>query len=109
MQISAKYPIMQQSVALFMVGFIYSLISKGLSLKEKTGIFGDSYDMWMKIDPHLLLFTMLPALLAGDAMTIDTSVAKRVYLQCLYLAGPGVLVNAFLFAGFLRYWFPSWP
>ena len=32
----------------------------------------------MAIDPHALLFALLPALLAGDAMTIDTQVAKRV-------------------------------
>merc|ERR1719426_221463 len=32
---------------------------------------------------------------------IDTSVAKRVYLQCLYLAGPGVLFGAFGTCGFL--------
>eukprot|EP00971_Amphidinium_carterae_P095820 1896225-Amphidinium_carterae.1 len=44
-------------------------------VKGEVGVFGQSYDMWMQIDPHLLLFTLLPALLAGDAMTIDTSVA----------------------------------
>merc|ERR1719487_17218 len=51
--------------------------------------------MWMQIDPHLLLFSMLPALLAGDAMTIDTSVARSVAKQCMFLAGPGVLFGAF--------------
>jgi NhaP-type Na+/H+ or K+/H+ antiporter len=61
--------------------------------------------MWMDIDPHLLLFTMLPTLLAGDAMTIDTSVAKRVGKQCMYLAGPGVIIAAGLCALFLMAWF----
>merc|ERR1719502_264044 len=75
---------------------------EGLELKKETGVLGDSYEMWMHIDPHLLMFTLLPALLAGDAMTIDTSVAKRVAYQCLYLAGPGVLICAFATAGFLR-------
>ena len=40
--------------------------------------------------PHLLLFTMLPPLIAGDAMTMDTAVARKVCKQWLYLAGPGV-------------------
>ena len=31
----------------------------------------------------------------GDAMAIDTSVAKRVSGQCLWLAGPGVLLGPF--------------
>merc|ERR1719453_1486205 len=70
-------------------------------LRYKIGKWGDSYNMWMDIDPHLLLFTLLPALLAGDAMTIDTSVAKRVAKQCMYLAGPGVAIGAFCTAFFL--------
>merc|ERR1719399_475986 len=106
MQLSAKYPILQQTIVLFVIGFIGSLILKNKyggdeEFYNKLGVWGDSYKMWMGIDPHLLLFTLLPALLAGDAMTIDTSVAKRVGLQCLYLAGPGVLIGGFATAGFL--------
>jgi len=104
MQISEKYPVMQTTVVLFVIGFIVSLVFKGLNFKEKMGVWGDSYDMWMQIDPHLLLFTLLPALLAGDAMTIDTSVARRVGMQCLYLAGPGVLIGASLTACFLSFY-----
>merc|ERR1719326_675213 len=48
---------------------------------------------------------MLPTLLAGDAMTIDTTVARRVGKQCMFLAGPGVLINAFVAAVFLKYYF----
>jgi NhaP-type Na+/H+ or K+/H+ antiporter len=73
--------------------------SKGV---DDIGEFGTSYNMWMGIEPHLLLFTLLPPLLAGDAMTIDTTVAKRVAYQCLYLAGPGVLAQAFAVAGILK-------
>merc|ERR1719326_956090 len=48
---------------------------------------------------------MLPTLLAGDAMTIDTTVARRVGKQCMFLAGPGVLINAFVAALFIKYYF----
>lgn len=98
---------MQQTVVLFVLGLLYSLIFEGLRFHKHAGVFGVSYVMWMDIDPHLLLFTLLPALLAGDAMTIDTSVAKRVCNQCLFLAGPGVLFNAFVVAGFLM-WYLDW-
>ena len=37
----------------------------GFDLYKDLGIFGDSFSMWLSIDPHLLLFTMLPTLLAG--------------------------------------------
>mmetsp|Transcript_11802 Transcript_11802/g.33365 ORF Transcript_11802/g.33365 Transcript_11802/m.33365 type:complete len:1161 (+) Transcript_11802:66-3548(+) len=101
---------MQQTVALFFLGVVCSLIFDGLELSEKIGVFGESYDMWMDIDPHLLLLSMLPLLLTGDAMTIDTSVARRVSYQCMYLAGPGVLVSAFATALFLWWYLPyEWP
>jgi NhaP-type Na+/H+ or K+/H+ antiporter len=70
---------------------------------SKGAVFGGSYYMWMHVDPHLLLFTLLPALLAGDAMTIDTSVAKRVMYQCMYLASFGVVFGAFVTAIVLRF------
>lgn len=101
MQLSARFPILQQTIVLFVIGFIISLVMKGLDVKDKLAIWGESYEMWMDIDPHLMLFTLLPALLAGDAMTIDTSVAKRVGCQCLYLAGPGVIFGGFATAFFL--------
>lgn len=100
---------MQVTVVLFMVGLITSIILEGLELYESFGIFGDSYKMWLDIDPHLLLFTMLPVLLAGDAMTIDTQIANRVALQCLYLAGPGVIFCSFATAAFLTFYLDwSW-
>merc|ERR1719482_36423 len=36
-------------------------------------------------------------------MTIDTSIAKRVGLQCVWLAGPGVLIGGFGTAAFLKF------
>jgi NhaP-type Na+/H+ or K+/H+ antiporter len=99
---------LQQTVCLFVLGVLYSLVQEGLNLKEHLGVFGRSYAMWMDIDPHLLLFTLLPALLAGDAMTIDTSVARSVAKQCLFLAGPGVLFGSFATALFLYWFIPDW-
>lgn len=107
MHLSSLFHEMQETVTVFILGVLFSLVFEGLKLKDNSGVFGHSYIMWMDIDPHLLLFTLLPALLAGDAMTIDTTVAKRVAYQCLYLAGPGVLINAFLSAGFLM-WYLDW-
>mmetsp|Transcript_28634 Transcript_28634/g.72439 ORF Transcript_28634/g.72439 Transcript_28634/m.72439 type:complete len:970 (-) Transcript_28634:251-3160(-) len=70
-----------------------------------------SYTSWAGIDPHLLLFTFLPPLLFGDAMTIDMHVARRTIRQCLILAVPGVIIGAFATAAVLRYVLPygwSW-
>jgi len=101
MHFNSYFHVLQQTVMLFLLGMCVSFIAEGLEVKGEVGVFGQSYDMWMQIDPHLLLFTLLPALLAGDAMTIDTSVARRVAYQCLYLAGPGLIANALLIAWFI--------
>jgi len=101
-----KFHGMQQTVMLFSLGVIYSLVQTGiteLGWHDDLGVLGRSYDMWMQIDPHLLLFTMLPPLLTGDAMTIDTAVARRVASGCIFLAGPGVMANAFLASAYLRF------
>jgi NhaP-type Na+/H+ or K+/H+ antiporter len=98
-----QFESMPQTVVLFLMGIIVSVLMQehGGNLAAHLGKFGESFNMWMLIDPHLLLFTLLPGLLTGDAMTIDTAVARRVAKQCLYLAGPGVIINSFLTAAFL--------
>jgi NhaP-type Na+/H+ or K+/H+ antiporter len=60
----------------------------------------------MGINPHLLLVIFLPPLLFGDAMNIDTFVARRTAGQCLLLAGPGVVIGAFATGALLYYLLP---
>mmetsp|Transcript_28786 Transcript_28786/g.53981 ORF Transcript_28786/g.53981 Transcript_28786/m.53981 type:complete len:1236 (-) Transcript_28786:77-3784(-) len=86
------------TVVLYLLGLVYSLVLEGMHADEELGVLGRSYNMWMQIDPQLLLFTMLPALLTGQTMNIDTDVVKRCANQCVCLAGPGVVINGFLTA-----------
>jgi sodium/hydrogen exchanger 10/11 len=96
------------TVVLFVLGVCCALLYHALGDNASSlGAFGRSYEMWMGIEPHLLMFVMLPVLLTGDAMTIDTAVAKRVACQCVYLAGPGVAAGALLTASFL-YLYLQW-
>eukprot|EP00929_Paragymnodinium_shiwhaense_P123099 TRINITY_DN9657_c0_g2_i1.p1 TRINITY_DN9657_c0_g2~~TRINITY_DN9657_c0_g2_i1.p1 ORF type:complete len:1181 (+),score=264.47 TRINITY_DN9657_c0_g2_i1:100-3642(+) len=100
---------LQQTVALFCLGMVLSLVRYVSGFDDpgvKQGVIGRSYNMWMEIDPHMMLQTLLPALLAGDAMSIDTAVAGKVAKQCLYLAGPGVLIQALLAGSFLYTYLP---
>jgi sodium/hydrogen exchanger 10/11 len=103
-----KYHAMQETVGFFVVGMVFSLVIECAGITDDIGEFGLAYSMWLGIEPHLLLFTLLPPLLAGDAMTIDTTVAKRVAYQCLWLAGPGVLIQAFAVAGILSVYLEGW-
>jgi NhaP-type Na+/H+ or K+/H+ antiporter len=108
MHLNSKFHGLQQTVALFIIGMAFSLVVELFDLQEDLGVFGASYGMWLSIDPHLMLGTLLPALLAGDAMTIDTTVARRVGYQCLWLAGPGVVIQACLVATFLYAYKSDW-
>eukprot|EP00439_Symbiodinium_sp_Y106_P075764 s863_g15.t1 len=92
-----------------LLSFTIGILITALTMVRYTS-WETSWQMWMEIDPHLLLFTMLPSLLMADAMTIHTGVAMRVAKQCIYLAGPGVLINALLAACFLYVYLPyQWP
>jgi hypothetical protein len=104
----------QPTVAMFLAGIILTFFlddgraqSLDAWLPVENHLWGGSYIRWVSIDHHLLLFAMLPPLLAGDAMAIDVPALNSVFPQCLYLAGPGVVCNSFCVAGFLNS-YTSW-
>ncbi len=68
---------------------------------------GNSMDMWIEIDPHLLLFAFLPALLFGDAKSIDTHLLSRKLKEILILASFGVLIGTALTAQVTKWIIPS--
>lgn len=101
---------LEYSVVMFVLGIFYSLVFEGADVTEALGGFGTSYSLFMKIQPTTILATMLPALLMGPALTIDTSVARHASWQCLWLAGPAVLINALLVGLFIWIYLPyQWP
>ncbi|GMH98100.1 hypothetical protein TrST_g10779 [Triparma strigata] len=86
---------------------ISSLHFSGLEL----GSLGKSMDAWEAIDPHLMLFGFLPALLFGDAKATDTHLLMRKGKEILILASLGVLIGTALTAIVFRFILPydwSW-
>ena len=53
------------TVALLIVGFSIGLLHRGTD--KGLGVLSDSIDSWDNIDPHMLMYTLLPALLFGGA------------------------------------------
>lgn len=96
---------LQFTVVIFFLGILFSMSVHAGAL-DSVAFFSRSYFNWMNIEPHLLLFTFLPALLCGDAMTIDTFVARRCCRQVFLLAGPGVVIGSFSTAAVLYYVLP---
>ena len=70
------------------------------------GTLSTSITMWAHMDPHLLLFAFLPALLFGDAMGLNKHLATKCFSPCLLLAGPGVLVGCAMTGAAAFYIFP---
>ena len=70
------------------------------------GYLGDSIQMWLEIDSHLLLFCFLPALLFGDAFGLNWYTVKQCLAQCLVLAILGVLMGTALTALYAKYVLP---
>lgn len=75
------------------VGFFHEL-GGAVGDNTRLGSLSESIEMWMHIDPHLLLFTFLPALLYSDAMSLDVHLVSKSFKQCLLLAVPGVILGA---------------
>ena len=68
----------------------------------------ESITMWESIDPHLILYLFLPALLFGDAMRLNVHLFSRCFSQCMLLACPGVLFGTLLTAACAKYLLPTY-
>mmetsp|Transcript_132993 Transcript_132993/g.244561 ORF Transcript_132993/g.244561 Transcript_132993/m.244561 type:complete len:1088 (-) Transcript_132993:119-3382(-) len=71
-----------------------------------------SVEMWQGIDPHLLFYGFLPALLFGDVMKTKVQLVRVSAGQIFMLACPGVLFGCLLTALFGKYVLPyhwDWP
>mmetsp|Transcript_126359 Transcript_126359/g.252510 ORF Transcript_126359/g.252510 Transcript_126359/m.252510 type:complete len:876 (-) Transcript_126359:73-2700(-) len=66
----------------------------------------DSVDMWEDIDPHLIFYIFLPALIFAEAMKMKIKLFGRLVKQVMVLAGPGVLIGTALTAVFAKYVLP---
>ena len=62
--------------------------------------------MWDKIEPELILFMFLPALLFGEAMMLNFHHVRGSIGPAAVLAGPGALFGAFVMAAVAKYTLP---
>jgi len=60
------------------------------------GLLEDSITRWVNIDGELILYVFLPALLFGEAMNLNWYQVKGGFMPALLLAGPGVVIGAFM-------------
>jgi len=94
------FPSVPYTVAMMLEGIFFGWILQqryeGNLITTTYDSLKQSTDMWVNIDGHVLLFAFLPALLFGDAMTLNIHTFKQCFWQCVLLACPGVLLGTIL-------------
>jgi len=70
------------------IGFLY----------EELGNWGDGASIVSGIDPHTFFLIFLPPLIFESAFSIDWHIIKTEIIQILILAGPCLVVSAFVTA-----------
>jgi NhaP-type Na+/H+ or K+/H+ antiporter len=71
-----------------------------------------SIGMWSSINPHMLMYAFLPALLFGEAVQLNVQLVTKCFWQVFILACPGVLLGTALTGCMAKYLLPydwSWP
>lgn len=100
--ILSKYSILPYTVTVFFSGIAISAIVGHLP-EDEHDAFTLSARKWQEIDPHLMLYLFLPILIYGDSISLNWTQVKSALVQTMILAGPGVLIGAFLMGLFIYY------
>ena len=91
------------TVFVFLVGVIFSEISRSSVAKGSTDPLLNAIDQFSHIHPDLLLYIFLPALLFGEAMTLNFYQVRKAFIGSILLALPGMAFGAWLLAIFIYY------
>ena len=98
------------TVVVFAFGVIIS-IGFRLSEQNSNNTLKESIIMWDEIQPDLILFIFLPALLFGEAMSLNFHHVRGAFWSAVLLAGPGAIFGTFSIAVVAKYILPygwSW-
>ena len=87
--LSRYAPSIPYTVVLFIIGIFLAVFNTNVDLL----VMGNSINMWENIDSQVLLFVFLPALLFGEAMSLNIHDFKTSISSALLLAGPGALLG----------------
>jgi len=109
---SLKRTAIPYSVVLLLLGLLIGSISRYFLTSNDDHPIAQMMQMIVNIDPHLILYLFLPALVFESAFAMDTHLFKRMFMQICLLAIPGLIVSTIITAAFSLWMFPwqwSWP
>ena len=97
-----RWPI-PESVFHFAFGFfVEKLFDTTTGDAHEKNAIHESVDLWAKVDPHIMLYVLLPPILFESATKMNVHVFRQMGKSILILAGPGVLISTGLLYGVLR-------
>ncbi|NQD94322.1 peptidase, partial [Pseudomonas sp. CrR25] len=100
------------SVALLLLGLLVGAVAEQAWLPAWAQEFGHSVDYVAGIEPQLILFLFLPALIFESAFALEVHLFRRMLPQIALLAVPGLIIATLLTALLVRLALPlewSWP
>lgn len=92
------------TVALLLLGICLGALEYGTH--GGLGKLGTSIRVWSDINPNLILFIFLPALLFESSFAMEIHQIKRCMVQMVLLAGPGVVISTFCLGTAIHFLFP---
>jgi sodium/hydrogen exchanger 10/11 len=104
--LSRYVPNLPYTVTVFLVGAALSIISSNFGTEHN--IFWASLDVWDNIEPKLIIYIFLPALLFGEVTNLNFFHVRGCFFQAALLAIPGAIISALVLGlcintGFLPY------
>lgn len=103
--LSRLAPKIPYTVIIFAMGSLFAFIISD-SAGDHADVLAESLAMWNQIPPDLILFVFLPALLFGEAMSLNFHHVKGALPASLWLAGPGAVFGTIAIAALVKYSFP---
>ncbi|UTW05813.1 cation:proton antiporter [Pseudomonas benzenivorans] len=100
------------SVALLLLGLALGAVAQQPWLPSWAGEFGQSIEHVAGIEPQLILFLFLPALIFESAFAMEVHLFRRMLPQIALLAVPGLIIATLLTALLVRLALPldwGWP
>ena len=100
------------TVVLLLLGLLIGSLSRMYFQQDNVSATSQLMTLIAQMDPHLILYLFLPALIFESAFAMDTHLFKRMFSQICLLAIPGLIIATSLTAAFAMWQFPwqwTWP
>ncbi len=99
------------TIALLVIGLAIGFTERSGVLPDNLHVFGETLQLLVTMDPHLIMFLFLPTLIFESAFAMEVHLFRRAFLQISILAVPGLIVSTLLTALLAKFFFPwdwSW-